>query len=68
MHTFDNLAKYKIFILVAGCKSMSKAAQLYISKPAVSITIKKLEENLNITLFICKPKGGFFYWKSEITI
>lgn len=47
MHTFDNLAKYKIFISVAGCKSISKAAQLYISKPAVSITIKKLEENLN---------------------
>lgn len=60
MHTFDNLAKYKIFLSVAECKSISKAAaQLYISQPAVSITIKKLEKNLNTTLFIRKPKGVF---------
>ncbi len=58
MHTFDNLTKYEIFLLVAECKSISKAAaQLYISQPAVSITIKKLEENLNTTLFIRKSKG-----------
>lgn len=54
----DNLAKYRIFLLVAECKSISKAAtQLYISQPAVSITIKKLEESLSTTLFIRKPKG-----------
>ncbi len=47
MDTFDNLAKYKIFLSAAENKSISKAAaQLYISQPAVSITIKKLEENL----------------------
>ena len=58
MDTFDNLTKYKIFLSVAECKSISKAAaQLYISQPAVSITIKKLEESLNTTLFIRKPKG-----------
>lgn len=58
MDTFDNLTKYKIFLSVAENKSISKAAvQLYISQPAVSITIKKLEENLNTTLFIRKPKG-----------
>ena len=58
MDILDNLAKYKIFLSVAECKSISKAAtQLYISQPAVSITIKKLEENLNTTLFIRKPKG-----------
>lgn len=57
MDILDNLAKYKIFLSVAECKSISKAAtQLYISQPAVSITIKKLEENLNTTLFIRKPK------------
>lgn len=58
MDILNNLAKYKIFLSVAECKSISKAAtQLYISQPAVSITIKKLEESLNTTLFIRKPKG-----------
>ena len=58
MNTFDNLTKYKIFLSAAENKSISKAAaQLYISQPAVSMTIKKLEENLNTTLFIRKSKG-----------
>lgn len=58
MDTFDNLTKYKIFLSVAENRSISKAAvQLYISQPAVSITIRKLEENLNTTLFIRKSKG-----------
>lgn len=58
MDTFENLTKYKIFLSVAENKSISKAAaQLYISQPAVSITIRKLEENLNTTLFIRKSKG-----------
>ena len=58
METLDNLSRYKIFLAVAECKSISKAAaQLYISQPAVSITIKKMEESLNTTLFIRKPKG-----------
>ena len=58
METLENLSRYKIFLAVAECKSISKAAaQLYISQPAVSITIKKLEENLNTTLFIRKSKG-----------
>ena len=58
METLDNLTSYKIFLAVAECKSISKAAaQLYISQPAVSITIRKLEENLNTTLFLRKSKG-----------
>ncbi len=58
METYDNLAKYKIFLTVAECSSISKAAnRLYISQPAISIAIKKLEENLNTTLFIRQPKG-----------
>lgn len=58
MECLDNLSRYKIFLAVAECKSISKAAaQLYISQPAVSITIKKLEENLNTTLFFRKSKG-----------
>ncbi len=58
MDTFENLTRYKIFLSVAEHKSISKAAvSLYISQPAVSITIKKLEENLNTTLFIRRSKG-----------
>lgn len=58
MDTFDNLTKYKIFLSVAENQSISKAAaRLYISQPAVSITIRKLEESLNTTLFIRKSKG-----------
>lgn len=58
MSNNNNLAKYKIFLSVAEYQSISKAAQqLYISQPAVSITIKKLEEDLHTTLFIRKPKG-----------
>lgn len=58
MENFDNLSRYKIFLAVAECKSISKAAsRLYISQPAVSIAIRKLEENLNATLFIRKSKG-----------
>lgn len=58
METYENLSRYKIFLAVAECKSISKAAaQLYVSQPAVSITIKKLEDYLNTTLFIRKSKG-----------
>lgn len=58
MVSFENLSRYKIFLAVAECKSISKAAaQLFISQPAVSITIKKLEENLHTTLFIRRSKG-----------
>ena len=58
METYDNLSRYKIFLAVAECKSISKAAaQLYISQPAVSMTIKKLEDSLHATLFIRKPRG-----------
>ena len=58
MDTFDNLARYKIFLSVAENKSISRAAaSLYISQPAVSMAVRKLEENLNTTLFIRKSKG-----------
>lgn len=58
METYENLSRYKIFLAVAECKSISKAAeQMYISQPAVSMTIKKLEDSLNAALFIRKPRG-----------
>lgn len=58
MDAYDNLAKYKIFLAVADSGSISKAAaQLYISQPAVSMAVKKLEESLDTVLFLRKPKG-----------
>ena len=53
MYNYDNLSKYKVFLCVAECGSISQSAeQLYISQPAVSMTIKKLEESLGTTLFL----------------
>ncbi|MCI9420436.1 MAG: LysR family transcriptional regulator [Eubacterium sp.] len=67
MDILDHLAKYKIFLLVAECKSISKAAtQLYLSQPAVSIAIKKLEQSLNTTLFIRRSKGVALTEKGKI--
>lgn len=53
-----NLALYHIFNTVVESKSISLAAkQLYISQPAVSKSIKQLEENLETTLFYRSSKG-----------
>ena len=59
MYNYDNLSKYKVFLCVAERGSISQSAeQLYISQPAVSMTIKKLEESLgNKLCFLRKPRG-----------
>lgn len=58
MTNYDNLSRYKIFLAVADCGSISQAAeQLYISQPAVSMSVKKLEESLSATLFVRKTRG-----------
>ena len=55
METLDN---YRIFYEVAKSKNITKASErLFISQPAVSQTIKKLEEELSATLFIRNKKG-----------
>lgn len=49
---------YRLFCAVAECESFSKAAEkLYISQPAVTQAIRKLEENLKGKLFFRTPKG-----------
>ena len=49
--------KYKVFLAVADFKSFSKAAEyLYISQPAISHSIKELEDSLNTKLFIRNKK------------
>lgn len=54
----ENLSYYHIFYEVATTQNLSKAAQnLYISQPAVTKSIKKLEENLNLSLFTRTSRG-----------
>lgn len=53
-----NLNQYKIFYTVAKDGNISHAAKsLYISQPAISKSISKLEENLDTKLFIRTAKG-----------
>lgn len=54
----NSLSYYEIFHTVARHGSISKAAEeLYISQPAVSKSIKKLEDNLSVPLFIRTSRG-----------
>lgn len=54
----SNLNLYYIFYVVAGCKNISAAAkELYISQPAISKAISKLETNLETTLFLRNSRG-----------
>lgn len=54
----QNLNYYRIFYEVAKAGNISKAAKnLYISQPAVSKSITKLEENLSHTLFLRSKRG-----------
>lgn len=53
-----NLELYRVFYTVARCGSLTKAAEeLYISQPAVSQSVKQLENQLGITLFNRTHKG-----------
>ena len=54
----NNLNLYHIFYTVACHKNISLAAkELYISQPAISKAISKLENNLETTLFIRSSRG-----------
>lgn len=54
----NNLSLYRIFLATAKCGNISQAAsKLYISQPAVSKAIAKLESNIKTSLFIRTPKG-----------
>lgn len=53
-----DLELYKIFHTVAYYKNISRAAQaLYISQPAVSKSIKKLEQSIDVILFSRTSRG-----------
>ncbi len=54
----QHLSQYRIFFEVAKAGSISKAAKLlYISQPAISKSILRLEEGLEIALFVRTSKG-----------
>jgi len=58
MDFLTSLDNYNIFYEVAKCQNITKASEnLFISQPAVSQSIKKLEENLGATLFVRSKKG-----------
>ena len=51
------LENYRVFCMVAKHKSFSKAAQeLFLSQPAVSQSIRQLEEQLGAQLFFRSTK------------
>lgn len=54
----QNLSSYRIFYAVANAGNISRAAkELYISQPAISKSIQKLEEGLGVPLFIRSSRG-----------
>lgn len=53
-----DLELYRVFYVVSKNKNMTKASEeLHISQPAISQSIKKIEEQLGGTLFIRSNKG-----------
>lgn len=62
-----NLNLYHVFHEVANCRNFSIAAgKMYISQPAVSKAISKLEENLNVILFHRSSKGVTLTHEGEL--
>lgn len=54
----QSLSAYRIFYAVANNGNISKTAkELYISQPAISKSIQKLEENLGVKLFARSSRG-----------
>lgn len=54
----QNLASYRIFYAVANAGNISRAAkELYISQPAISKSIQKLEESVGTKLFVRSSRG-----------
>lgn len=54
----QNLSLYRIFYTVAQTSNISRAAEeLFISQPAISSSIKKLEQSMGTTLFLRNSRG-----------
>lgn len=62
-----NLNLYHIFYTVAKCGNISTAAgQLFISQPAISKSISKLEQNLDTVLFTRSSRGVTLTMEGEL--
>ena len=54
----QNLSLYQIFYVTARHGNISHAAkELFISQPAISKSIRKLEQSLDVTLFSRNSRG-----------
>lgn len=54
----SNLNRYRLFCAVAECGSISRAAEInYISQPAISKAVTKMEESLGTQLFVRNHRG-----------
>ena len=63
----QNLSLYRVFYTVANAGNISKAAeQLFISQPAISKSIRKLEQSLDVTLFSRNSRGVQLTEEGEI--
>ena len=63
----QNLSAYRIFYAVARLGNISKAAkELYISQPAISKSIQKLEDGLGCTLFVRSSRGVMLTEEGEL--
>ena len=63
----QNLSLYRVFYTVAATGNISKAAeQLFISQPAISKSIRKLEQGLEVTLFSRNSRGVQLTEEGEI--
>lgn len=63
----QNLSLYRVFYTVANTGNISKAAeQLFISQPAISKSIRKLEQSLDVTLFSRNSRGVQLTEEGEI--
>ncbi|EKQ54444.1 MULTISPECIES: LysR family transcriptional regulator [unclassified Clostridium] len=62
-----DLNLYKVFYTVAKYKNISRASEiLFVSQPAVSKSIKTLEKNLGIKLFLRSSKGVTLTSEGEV--
>lgn len=63
----NNLSYYHIFLSVANNKNITKASEeLFISQPAISKAIQKLEDNLNVRLFLRSTRGVKLTYEGEL--
>ena len=63
----QNLSQYKIFYEVAKAGNISRAAkELYISQPAISKSISKLEDSLGLSLFTRSSRGVQLTCEGEV--